>query len=598
MTGHIFTILFMVFLHVPAGMAKTGKAVETRYIQQLEPHLARVWDESVILMAGLLLQPGEAFNQKGLKVSLEIQIGTTGRVSNASVVSSSGNEAFDDTALDAVLHLRDLPRPSDELLSDDGLVHVFWTLQRSEPFSTSKGASVRYVRFTPENAVIQNLRNGMIGPAWTRVLNTGSAGSYSKSVLVAFISEFLTRFYPPATMNPSARPFMQALLHVDAVPAEIRIPYLRTVVDENVFLGLVQRMAGKSPGSLCGIFENSLEYSEARTVHVMTMILERKESDCLARLTERGRASNWRSVKDLAEAAALRMADLDTETRDAWVARLGTSDVVSVMRIMGYSRKADFYDGINARIARESDPEIQAEAFRAMGFLPHAQVGTRLIAAMKNRNSLIKRAAIFAFQHYPSPHLDKILKVGIWELHSIVKKDTDAENRKLAAQALVSMAVRDLKNENNRHYFSLVFREKEPALLEAMIRVLPPENENARKRLIAFLSDSNPELRFAAAEQLYQLGPNPDVDPHFRGWINSSEERFRFFALRMAGSPQELITGYENLPMRSRFEVCLQMSRRDPPWLLNHLQDPMASGKPEEIFKVLPQLVGLLGNAR
>ncbi|MBU1243502.1 energy transducer TonB, partial [Myxococcota bacterium] len=246
--------------------------------------------------ASLLLKPTEAFNLPQLKVSVEIMLSTTGQVTNASVVASSGNDSFDHTALDAMLGMSRLPKPPTDLVSDDGLVHVFWTLSRTAPFSPVKNASVRYVRFTPENAIARYLQSGLLAPAWKRLMETEQAGSVSRSSLEAFIQHFLLRFYPPLTLPADALTPVQSMLQWESLPTSILVPYSKALADEIAFAALLRRLSSRGPEVLCALFESTLEYSEKRSLTVLQALLERPEAGCPKVITDKGGASTWASV--------------------------------------------------------------------------------------------------------------------------------------------------------------------------------------------------------------------------------------------------------------------------------------------------------------
>ena len=598
MIRFVFSILFVHFLQIPSGFAQSPKALENQFLSKMEPRVASVWDESVILHASLLLKPTDLFNSTQLKVSVEIMLDAAGRVTNASVVASSGNDSFDHTALDAVLGMTGLPKPSQDLVSDDGLVHVFWTLARSEPFSPVKNASVRYVRFTPENAIARYLQSGMLAPAWKRLMETEQGGSLSRSSLEAFLLHFLLRYYPPLTLPAEALGPLQSLLQWDKLPTSILISYSKSITDEKDFQKFVQLSGARGPEVLCALFESALEYSEKRSVILLQALLERPEAGCPKLITDKGGASTWPVVKTLAAAMGLReaaaLADAD---KQAWIGKAAGADLIAAIRVMGYSRKVEFHDYLNTAFGKETDVEVLAELIRAIGALPHAQSGAKLVATLKNKNAKVRKAAISALAVFAGPDRDKQAKFGTWELHKLVKSDPEPEVRRLAAAAIVTLVTRDLKTENNKHYFGLVLSEKDPGIVEAMIGALPPEVDQAKKKLIAYLGNPSVEIKLAAARRLAPLRQDAEVEAALGGWINQSDERLRYFALGYAKTLGDLTLGFEKLPFLTRTECAWQIARRDGTQLVNNLQSA-ASGKPEDLFNGLPMLLGLLANAR
>jgi len=221
-----------------------------------------------------------------------------------------------------------------------------------------------------------------------------------------------------------------------------------------------------------------------------------------------------------------------------------------------------------------------------------------LIGLLKHKQVKVRKAAIAGLVAFSGPDRDKHTKVGIWDMHKLVKSDPDPEVRRLAAAAIVTLVSRDLKAENNKHYFGLVLREKDPAVVEAMIDALPPEQDQAKKKLIAYLADANVEIKIAAARRLSRLRQDPDVEAALRPWINNSDQRLRYFALGYASALAELTMGFDKLTFLPRTECAFQIARRDGSWLIKSLDPLAASGKPTDLFTGLPMLLGLLGNAR
>ena len=597
MIRFFLSIFFMIFLQIPASHGQTARPVESQYLTRLMPRVASVWDESVILHASLLLKPTDAFNATSLKVGVELMLDTEGKVANAAVVATSGNESFDHTALEAVLSITDLPRPPEELVSDDGLVHIFWTLQRAEPFSPLKNASVRYVRFTPENAIARYLQAGLVAPAWKRLMETEQGGAVSRSSLEAFIAHLLIRFYPPLTLPAEAHGPLTSLLQWEALPVPVLVAYSRAVVDEREFLRLLDT-AGARPAALCRLFEDALAYSEKRAVLVLQALLERPELPCGEVIAGKGASSNWASVKLVSSAAALRQgASLSDADRQSLISRAAGADLILAIRAMGHSHKAEFYDFLSGLQSKETDVEVLAEVMRALGSLPHGPAGLKMIAGLKHKQAKVRRAAIAGLVAFPGPDREKHVKTGIWDLHKLVKSDPDPEVRRLAAAAIVTLSARDLKNENNKHYFALVLRETDAQIVEAMVDALPPEVDQAKKKLIGYLGHATPEVKLAAARRLRAVRNDPEVEAALKPWVNSSDERLRFYALGFAGVP-ELTMGFDKLSLLSRAESAWHIARRDGTWLIRTADPLIASGKPADLLKAVPLLLGLTANAR
>ncbi len=597
MIRFFLSMFFMTLLQIPASGAQSARPAESQYLTRLQPRVASVWDESVILHASLLLKPADAFNATSLKVGVELMLDTQGKVSNASVVASSGNESFDQTALEAVLSITGLPSPPEELVSDDGLVHVFWTLQRAEPFSPLKNASVRYVRFTPENAIARYLQSGLVAPAWKRLLETEQGGSVSRASLEAFILNLMLRFLPPLTLPADAHGPVTSLLQWEPLPTSILVAYSRALGDDAAFSRLLTAAAAR-PDALCRLFEDALAYSERRAVLVLSALLERPELPCAATIVDKGGASNWASVKLMSAAATLRQsASLSDADRQTLTSRATGADLILAIRAMGHSRRAEFYDFLTGLQAKETDLEVQVELMRAIGSLPHGPAMLKMITGLKHKQARVRRAAIAGLAAYQGPDREKHAKTGIWDLHKLVKSDPEPEVRRLAAAAIITLAARDLKNENNKHYFALVLRETDPGMVEAMVDALPPEVDQAKKKLVGFLGHASPEVKLAAARRLRALRNDPEVEAALKPWVNASDERLRYFALGYAGVP-ELTLGFDKLTLLSRAESAFHIARRDGTWLIKAADPLVNSGKAADLLSALPLLLGLTANAR
>ncbi len=593
----VFSIAFLHFLPFSVSLAQTPRTLESGYLAQMEPLVGSVWDESVILHASLLLKPNDAFNAPNLKVAVEILVDTRGRVQGAAVVSPSGHEPFDQTAQDALSNLR-LPPPPADLVSDDGFVHVFWTLSRTAPHSSAKNAQIRYVRFTPEKAIAAYLQGGMIQKAWKRLWETEQAGTLARPSLEAFLQHYLIRFHPPQTLPADRAQAFSSLVFWEHLPENLRLLYADTLVDEKSFAAWVNQLSGENPSLLCPLFETLETKMPARAQFVFEVLMERPSFPCGAGLARRAAGSSLASLKALARALEWRSsAAIPESDRKDWTARKG-DDLLLALKMIRLSRRVEFFDSVSALYASQTEPAVQAEVVRVLGALGHEQSMARILSAMRHKSPVVRRAAVQAMADYDAPDRLKRVKAGIWELDGLAKKDPDADVRRAAAVAIVKLACLDLRNENNKNYFAMMLREKNPEILAAMVAVIPPDSELARKKLIAFLSHEDARVRLAAAARLRPLRQDPAVREAFRPWLASEDPNLRQQAFFAAPDIAELLRGIEKMPFAMRVRCAYEVALRDSRPLAELLSRAPVSDDPRDLFERLPYLFGMLANAR
>lgn len=593
----VFSIFFLHFFPFSISLAQTPRSIENGYLAGMEPFVASVWDESVILHASLLLKPSDAFNASSLKVSVEIRVNLKGRVQDASVISPSGLESFDQTAVEALLDLR-LPPPPEDLVSDDGYVHVFWTLARTAPFSSMKNAQVRYVRFTPEKAIARYLQDGMVQKAWKRLWETEQAGTLARASLEAFVQTYLLRFFSPQTLPADLSQSFSGFVEWEHFPDALRAAYSDLLVDPTRFAAWVSQLAEENPAKLCPLFLALENVAPKRAETVFAAMMEPANFPCAPELANRAAISSWAPLKALARAYSLRTAaGIAASDIQEWTEKKG-ADLGLGLEVIRLSRRAEFFDAVSAVYAAQTDPAIQAQAIRALGALGHAQSMAKVVGALRSKAPQVRRAAVQALMDYNAPDRVKRVKTAIWELDSLYKKDPEKDVRRLAGAAIVKLACLDLKNENNKNYFAMMLREKDPETLAAMVEGIDPDADLGRKKLLALLSHEDSRVRFAAARRLRRLEQDSAVRDAFKNFLTSDNLPLRAMAFFAAPDTSELLRDIGKLPPALRAQAAYEVVRRDPKPIMEMLLRDPVTDDPRRLLDRIPYLLGMFANAR
>lgn len=592
----VFSIFFLHFFPF-FSVAQTPHDIENKYLSRMEPVVISVWDESVILHASLLLQPNDAFNAPGRKVAIEILIDSRGRVQSSNIISPSGLDAFDQTAMEAVLDLR-LPPPPEDLVSDDGYVHVFWTFSRAAPFSSVKNAQIRYVRFTPEKAIERYLQEGMIQKAWKRLLETEQSGSFARASLEAFVKTFMLRFFAPHTLPANVEQAFLGLLDWERCPDALRAAYSEVIVDNQIFSNWVNRWAAEDPTKLCSVFAALEKTAPKRAEIVFAALLEPISFPC--DLTEVNRAANssWAPLQALAKVLTLRSASVINDVEIKELTQKTGAELLKSLDIIRLSRRSEFFDAVATLYASQTDPAVQAKVVRTLGALGHAQSMSKLLGALRSKVSPVRLAAVYAIMDYEAPDRIKRSKTAIWELDGLYKKDPEKEVRKMAGTAIVKLACLDLKNENNKNYFAMMLREKDPEILTSMVERISLDTELGRKKLLALLSHENAQVRFVSAQRLRKLPQDPAVREAFKSFWEAEDPRLHAMALFAAPGVSELLRDIEQKPYALRAQIAYEVAVRDAKRLVELLVRTPVTDDPRTLFDRIPYLLGLFANAR
>jgi TonB family protein len=109
-----------------------GEGVALPYLEAIHAKVHRMWAETFLPMAESQLPKDHPVNAPSRAVELEVIITSEGKVALVKIAKASGSTDFDGSAVDVVKAAAPFVVAPEELLSDDGKVHVLWTLARDD----------------------------------------------------------------------------------------------------------------------------------------------------------------------------------------------------------------------------------------------------------------------------------------------------------------------------------------------------------------------------------------------------------------------------------------------------------------------------------
>jgi TonB family protein len=102
------------------------------YLQALHAKAHRLWTDSFLAMAQGQLPKDHPINTPSRAVELEVVLSPEGKLANVKLAKPSGSAEFDSSALDVLKAAGPFVAAPEEVLSDDGKVHVLWTFARDD----------------------------------------------------------------------------------------------------------------------------------------------------------------------------------------------------------------------------------------------------------------------------------------------------------------------------------------------------------------------------------------------------------------------------------------------------------------------------------
>jgi TonB family protein len=109
-----------------------GEGRTRAYLNDLHAKVHRAWADSFLAMAAARLPKDHPINLATRAVVVELVLAPGGRLVRAEVAAPSGASEFDASALDVVRDNAPYGVAPEEVLSDDGNVHILWTFARDD----------------------------------------------------------------------------------------------------------------------------------------------------------------------------------------------------------------------------------------------------------------------------------------------------------------------------------------------------------------------------------------------------------------------------------------------------------------------------------
>jgi TonB family protein len=135
-----------------------GEGRTLAYLNDLHNKVHRAWADSFLAMAAARLPKDHPVNLATRAVVVELVLARGGRLIGTEVSTPSGSSEFDTSALDVVRDNAPYGVAPEEVVSDDGNVHVLWTFARDD--RQCSGLQVRNVQRPLSQAVRSLLAQG------------------------------------------------------------------------------------------------------------------------------------------------------------------------------------------------------------------------------------------------------------------------------------------------------------------------------------------------------------------------------------------------------------------------------------------------------
>jgi TonB family protein len=173
--------VFLVFLGVFAPRlvrageepAVLGEADALPYLRDLHAKVHRLWTDNFLAMAAAQLPKDHPVNTPSRVVVLEVALSPQGNVVDVKVEKTSGASEFDASAVDVVKTSSPFARVEDNLLSDDGNLHLVWTFARDD--RRCSGLSITHRELPLADAVKAMVAQGRERAAISRLQGSDEA---------------------------------------------------------------------------------------------------------------------------------------------------------------------------------------------------------------------------------------------------------------------------------------------------------------------------------------------------------------------------------------------------------------------------------------
>ncbi|MBU1240579.1 TonB C-terminal domain-containing protein [Myxococcota bacterium] len=570
----------------------TSTPEETRYLKKVHPSIKKFWDNNVIQLAEMLLKSKHSFNNKGLVVSIEINVGATGKIASTGLVASSGYDPFDDTAIEAVSSLERVPPPPKSLLSDDGKVHMFWTLKRVAPYSSAKMAQIRFVRYSTKTAIEKYTEQGLYQMAWQRLMHDSKTRGFNKEQISAFLAGVFFKLLGGSDMDAQVLQGIENVANTRILPGEPFVPFLPLAVGKSFYRIMLRKV---SDITLCSMFRHSLGKSEDHATGCARELFLRRSTVCFdAKTRARIKQSRYEGVQLLLAGLEGKSAGAFGALHGVLVKALKGRFAPLALMAMGISGQANFLKDLKGRVSLSQNAEELAAALWAISVLPGKAAGLSLVNALRSKNNTTVMAAADLIWSYSGPEKMKTWKFATWELGNLIRKSKDPLVRKKAAFALVQITQGNLNNENNKYYFFLVLRTKDHASLTGIIPALNPQYPTSKKKLMSFVAHKKADLRALAIKRIADAGA-PLPEPYLGKALVDSDVGVRVQAVRFCRDRKRLVAALQSVRRDMALYAARQLAKVDLPWLGATVSTLLKSKKSRDHMTAFILTSGLYG---
>jgi TonB family protein len=455
------------------------------YLQALHGRVAEPW-HGFLENCRLRLPPGHALNEPSLATTLNLAVDRQGALHAVTVEQSSGNQDFDDTAIEIARDAAPFAEPPHDLISDDGLVHIRWLFARDHRQAGLATADIHVMQWPAARAVPTFLAAGDLTLAASRLAEAADASQgkgedelwleLGHGLAVAAIREAL-RSQEPAVQRVAVAAAARARV-VEAAPE------LRTLVDSAV----EATARGQAIAALGAIGDQS---AGALLVSV---------------LEAAGRGGSAHSSIAAARAlAALGQGAVAGSTALGWLAAEDPESRWAALAIMA---ELPVPAAMATLIALVDDKALPREQRMAACAGLGAIAGADRAAAGAAMNALRKRFAEpdAAVRATCVDAVARAARHGVrsraayWTLVELIKKDRDERVRAAAVRAAALL-------EPGRFHQELhaLGRETSPQVLAAMAEGLARmPRATAQGKLVSLAGHEDPQVRRQAAAALLE----------------------------------------------------------------------------------------------
>jgi len=506
----------------PAG---DSGALGHAYMVALAPQLQGRWN-SFLDNCRTRLPPEHALNEPTLVTTLTFEIGGDGALVGVRASKPSGNDEFDQVALDVANDAASVPVPPAALLSDDGRLHLDWLFARDRRQAGPAGGTVTLVEWPPARAVPMLLGAGRLAEAARRVA-VATANGATDDVHAALLDTVATSSIQMALGSDDIAAQRVAVTAAAGARLVAAAPGIRALATGAVDLDL-RRLAVEGLGAI----------GDKDAIALLTEIVVEAADD-----EQRGAAA--RALHSLGsgdrawEAAAVGLAATDKAQR------------LSAFVVLAHFPAPAAVPQLKKALQGPASRSVRLAAAAALGVAIEAsghKAGKPLVACLKQSDAAVRAACAQALGD--AARAGYRSKVAFWETVKLLK-DNDDRVRGAAAMAsaalgkasfarelyrlrkesktvvLVGLAdgLGDVPGEVALARLLGLAGSEDLAIRRAVARSLARREEGAARTLLAsWTSDSDLEIRLAAVAVV-------DDEARLRALVDDDQPRVSAAAL-------------------------------------------------------------------